>query len=135
MSDKLVFNFEEIPSEIFGKIFRPYAVVFFQIKDSHEWEKTRMVIDTGADYTILPKFYAGLLRVDLVRDCEVHTTFGVGGAENVYLYKKMSVRLGNFQRVIPVGFIDRDDIPPLLGRHEFMETLKTLFENRTVAFS
>jgi len=127
MDIPLAFKFEEIPSEIFGNIYRPYARVLFKIKGTDQWENIRMVVDTGADYTILPKFYAGILNIDLAKDCVIHTTFGVGGAETVYLYKGMAVKLGEFERMIPVGFLGNDDVPPLLGRHEFMETFKTLF--------
>ncbi|KKS20640.1 MAG: hypothetical protein UU81_C0019G0015 [Microgenomates group bacterium GW2011_GWC1_41_8] len=36
---------------------------------------------------------------------------------------------------IPVGFLDSDDVPPLLGRHGFMEIFKTCFDNHMVYFS
>lgn len=37
MANQVVFNFEEIPSEIFCKIYRPYAVVLFQIKGTKKF--------------------------------------------------------------------------------------------------
>lgn len=132
--DKIKFVFRAIPSEIFGTIWRPYADVLMRKKDQTSWRKATMVIDTGADYTILPRSYAAYLGIDLGKDCIVHNTHGIGGAETVYFHKDLLVKLGNFQRKIPVGFLERDDIPPLLGRHEFFETFRSVFEKHTITF-
>lgn len=127
---KVKFTFRPVPSEIFGTIYRPYADVLIQKKDKSGWRKATMVIDTGADYTILPRSYADYLEIDIAKDCMAQTTHGIGGLETVYIYKNLTVKLGNFERKIPVGFLDRNDIPPLLGRHDFFETFKTLFNNK-----
>lgn len=132
--DRVKFTFRAIPSEIFGLIYRPYADVLLEKKDNSGWRKATMVIDTGADYTILPRSYADYLGIDIAKDCIAHNTHGIGGVETVYLYRDLVVRIGRFERKIPVGFLERDDIPPLLGRHEFFETFHTLFEKRTVTF-
>lgn len=63
--DTLKFSFRAIPSEIFGMIYRPYADILLQRKDKTGWRKATMVIDTGADYTILPRSYADYLGVDI----------------------------------------------------------------------
>jgi len=84
-----------------------------------------MLVDTGADYTILPHYLAQELGVRLRKDCKVFRTTGIGGMETVYVLPKLRVRLGKWERLIPVGFLGRDDIPPLLGRHRFLETFHT----------
>lgn len=38
-----------------------------------------MIVDTGADYTLLPRFMAEKLGINLEKDCKDFTTFGVGG--------------------------------------------------------
>lgn len=48
----------------------------------------------------------------------------------VYLYKNLQIKIGQWQEKVPVGFLERDDIPPLLGRLKCMEILKVTFENR-----
>lgn len=94
-----------------------------------------MIVDTGADYTLLPHFYALDLGVDLKKDCKVHWTGGIGGKEKVYLMKEIQARLGGWKRVVPVGFLDRDNIPPLLGRQEFLETFKVTLVNHYTLFN
>lgn len=129
------FQFREYPSAIFGKARRPLASVLFQNQLDKSWKPVTMVVDTGADYTLLPRFLTEELGINLKRDCKVIETQGVGGTSRTYLLKKkISVRLGDYKREIPVGFLNNDYIPPLLGRQEFLETFKVVFEKFVVSF-
>lgn len=53
----------------------------------------------------------------------------------VYLFEKIRMKLGNIEYNIPVGFMERDDIPPLLGRIKCLDKLKVVFYNFTTSFS
>lgn len=132
----LKFPFRKEKSPILGTIYRPVARVLFWSKKNGSWIASRMIVDTGTDYTLLPRFMAGRLGVNLEKDCQIFTTYGIGGAERVYFLSKIKVQLGNWERIVPVGFLERDEIPPLLGRHLFLETFETLFSsNHIVSFS
>lgn len=132
----LTFQFEKDFSPILGTIYRPLAQIFFFAAAKNRWYETWMIVDTGADYTLLPKYFSQRLGVDLKRECQVFKTVGIGGSEKVYFLPRIKVKLGKWERYIPVGFLERDDIPPLMGRHLFMETFETLFSsNHTLTFS
>lgn len=132
----LRFSFKKERSSILGIIYRPISRVLFWSKDKNGWVAVRMIIDTGADYTLLPRFMADELGIDLEKDCKIFNTYGVGGGERVFFLPKIKVRLGDWERIIPVGFLERNEIPPLMGRHLFLETFETLFSsNHTVSFS
>jgi len=132
----LKFHFRREKSSILGLIYRPIAQVFFWSQKDKFWSEVWMIVDTGADYTILPRFMADSLGVDLEKDCRIFTTYGIGGGERVYFLPKIKVKLGSWERVIPVGFLERNEIPPLMGRHLFLETFETLFSSSyTVRFS
>lgn len=128
------FPFEKSTSHVFGEVWRPMAQVFFQRKITGKWRGVWMIVDSGADYTILPRFMANKLEVDTEKECRVFHTSGIGGAEKVYLLPKIKVQLGEFERIIPVGFIDRNEVPPLLGRHLFLETLETYFSSEHMLY-
>ncbi len=116
-------------------IYRPMAAVSFQSKNN-KWVTVRMIVDSGADYTLLPRYLAKRLQIDLEKGCQQITTHGVGGESFVYFLPKIRVRLGKWERNIPLGFLDGDEVPPLLGRHLFMETFETLFSSdHLVSFS
>lgn len=132
----LTFRFEKSQSPILGVIHRPVAKVYFYAKNKKLWYETWMIVDTGADYTILPKYFSERLGINLKKDCQIFKTFGIGGKEKVYFLKKIKAKIGNWEREIPVGFLDRDEIPPLLGRHLFLETFEVLLStNHTIIFS
>ncbi|MCG2693263.1 hypothetical protein L6279_04100 [Candidatus Parcubacteria bacterium] len=76
------------------------------------------------------------LDVDVEKDCQVFHTSGIGGTEKVYFLPKIKIKFGDIEKQIPVGFIDRNEVPPLMGRHLFMETMETyLASNHEVYFS
>lgn len=125
----VIFRFKEYPSSIFGITRRPIAEVQFQHKNKIRWLPITMVVDSGADYTLLPKFLASALGISLKKDCKIIETRGVGGESIVHLLKgRINIRLGEYKRKIPVGFLVNDKIPPLLGRQEFFETFRVVFE-------
>ncbi|MBI4789354.1 MAG: retroviral-like aspartic protease family protein [Chloroflexi bacterium] len=130
----LTLRFQEIPSKLFGRIYRPVADVDFKHKTRDIWIPIRLIIDTGADYSVLPRSYALPLGIDLERDCQEHWTIGIGGSERIFLYQGQQVRLGKYARIVPVGFLDREIGPALFGRHEFLETFKAIFADHTVRF-
>jgi len=127
----VVFPFERSFSPIFGTIHRPVAQVFFYSKPKRRWYEIWMIADIGADYTILPKYFSERLGVDLAKECQVFITSGIGGDEKVYLAKHMRAKLGNWEREVPVGFLERDEAPPLLDRQLFLETFESFFRPTT----
>lgn len=112
-----------------GPIYRPYLVVELSTSKIDEWIPVEMIVDTGADYCLLPKKYAQILQIDIEKDCFLNETIGIGGKEKVHLFKNLSARINHWERKIPAGFLSRDDIPALLGRLQCLEVLKLLMEN------
>lgn len=132
---EIKFPFEIRSSGIFGPIARPVAKVDFWSRLSNNWVEILMLVDTGADYTLLPKFYAEDLGINLETECKVYSTFGIGGSETVFVLKNAKVRLGELTFNIPIGFLERDNIPPLLGRQDFIEDFKVTFFKHYTSFS
>lgn len=80
------FDYEKEDSPLFGTIYRPVADVLLQNIKTRRWQPVTMLVDSGADYTLLPFWFSVPLGIDLARDCEEETTLGVGGEVGVYLY-------------------------------------------------
>ena len=132
----LTFPFRKEKSSLFGQIYRPVAAVSFWSKKFNLWDEITMIVDTGADYTVLPYYLADELGIDLENECAPFYTQGVGGKERIYVASKQKVKLGEWERKIPVGFLEKDTIPPLMGRQLFLETFETHFsKRRKVSFS
>lgn len=122
------FPFENVGKSFFGQIFRPVVKVSLKSIKINIWAETWMVVDTGADFTILPRYLTADLGISLEDDCVKDTTFGVGGQQSIYLCKrKIKAKLGGFEKDIPVAFFDTNEVPALLGRLGFLETFDTEF--------
>ncbi len=128
MSQIASFPFAYIGNTKLGKIYRPYAFVSAFSKIRRKWQPIEMIIDSGADYTLLPKRYAAVLGIRL-EECEREKSVGIGGAEIVYQYKSLPIKIGTWEQKIPVGFLEREDIPALMGRLGCIEAIKLIFED------
>lgn len=132
---RISFPYKEESSPIFGVVRRPVAQVSFWSSQRKRWLSYTMIVDTGADYTLLPYSAAEDLKLDLGKDAQRLRTFGIGGTETVYLIKQFKIKIEKFELVIPVGFLARDDVPPLLGRQECLDKFKILFSKFITSFS
>jgi len=122
------FKYEDIGKSIYGHIFRPVAKVSLISPSTDNTIDIWMVVDTGADYTIIPHHFSEKLRISLEHDCISDVTFGIGGNQNIYFCKsKIKAKIGNMERRIPIAFFDSNEIPALLGRLGFLETFNTEF--------
>jgi aspartyl protease len=130
----ITFRFERRRSAIFGVVYRPVARVSLWSSRAQNWVDVVMLVDSGADYTLLPNLYAGLLGVRLERECRHLLTVGIGGSERVRLLPQLRMRLGPWSRRIPVGFLDHDDVPPLLGRMRCLDTFEVVFSRHRTTF-
>lgn len=128
------FPFNFIGNTKLGKIYRPYAIVSVYSKIRKKWQPLEMIIDSGADYSLFPKKYALIFGINLNTECNVETTLGIGGSETVYQYKKLPVKIGSWIEDIPVGFLERDDIPPLLGRLNCLENFRLILDKKNSFF-
>lgn len=132
---RVIFPFEKQQTKIFGVMRRPIADVLFWSENLNNWIPVKMIVDTGADYTLLPIWIAQKLGVNLQKDCRRFSTRGVGGSQLVLLAKNgRRVKLGSWENKITLGFLRDNDIPPLLGRLHFLERLKVTFENFETKF-
>lgn len=124
----VAFPFEDEGVTVFGRIRRPVAKVTLASPSADIFVDVWMVVDTGADYTVLPRHFSEKLRISLEKDCVKQTTFGVGGEQIVYFFKKkIKAKIGPLERNIPVAFLDSNEVPALLGRLGFLETFDTEF--------
>lgn len=129
------FPYETKTSPIFKSIKRPVAEVSFWSAGRKRWLKYTLIVDTGADYTVFPLKVAQDLKINAEKECKKFLTRGVGGSEKVFIYKKgLRMKLGDYETKIPVGFLERNDLPPLLGRQECLDIFEVLFSNFMTSF-
>lgn len=126
---KVTFPFKYITSNSFGKIFRPHAEISVFSKRHNTYVGRTLIVDTGADFTLFPRVNAILFGIDLQRETTAEESSGIGGKETIFLYPKLPIMIGSMKFIIPVGFLNRNDVPALLGRQACLEVCKLSFEN------
>ena len=132
----ITFPFEEALSPSVGKIKRPIAKVELYNKKLNFWVPYTMIVDTGADYTIVPIHLVDFLNINLETETKLTITRGIGGLVNIFLLKgRIKAKVGYFERNIKLGIINSIKTPALLGRYGFLETFKVVLENFTTTFS
>ncbi len=125
------FPYRYVTTNHFGKLYRPYAKILIRnLQNPKLWLERIAVVDSGADFSLFPRKDAYLFGVNLEKDIKIDKTFGVGGSEKIFLYTNLEVKLGSQILKIPVGFLDRNDVPALLGRQQFLD----LFNVQLVEF-
>ena len=132
---RIKFPYKKEHSKIFGSIKRPVALACFWSKKFNRYLEFTFIVDTGADYTIFPYSKAEDLGINPEKDCISFRTSGIGGAEIVFLLPEIKMKLGNTEKIIPVGFLKHDDIPPLLGRFKCLDAFSVLFKSFNTTFS
>ncbi len=134
MAKLISFPFTFVAETKMGKIYRPYVVIQVFSKAKDGWQNVRFVVDSGADYTLFPKWYAAYLGINLETDCQKEISLGVGGKGKVYQYQNLPVKFGDRKIKIPTGFLENSDLPPLLGRLNCLEKFKLTFDKKTTTF-
>lgn len=125
---KIIFPFEDRQSSILKIVKRPMAKADFWSNKTSSWIEYNLIVDTGADYTLFPYHVAFELGVNLEKDCQQVFTKGVGGIERVHFLKRgLKMKIGNLEKIIPLGFLEREDIPPLLGREGCLNDFEVCF--------
>ncbi len=122
------FRYEYLGKGPLGNIYRPIAKVTLLSPHVQKSVDVWMIVDTGADFTILPKHISEKLRISFEKDCTKDVTEGVGGKQVIYLCKsKLKAKIGSLERNVPIGFFDTNEVPALLGRLGFLETFDVSF--------
>src|SRR3989338_5777390 len=93
-----------------------------------------MVGGTGADFGVLHDSIALEIGVS-PHACQRHAASGIGGRQPVFLYRSARMRLGSWELRVPVGFVEREDLPPLLGRYRCLDVFDVRFRNFATTFS
>ncbi|MBI2982174.1 MAG: retropepsin-like domain-containing protein [Deltaproteobacteria bacterium] len=87
------------------------------------------LVDSGADFTLLPRRFASEIGINLKR-CEPSTTLGVEGRGITIYHSSVVLRIGNYQSKIRCAFAQHDRIPPLLGRLDVFSKYNITFHAR-----
>ena len=111
----------------FGPLPDPKIVL--PVKTSGGYKDFRFLLDTGADFTMLPFTMADELGVDIENAPEVTVT-GIKREEVRARLAEVTVRIGEVEVELSCLYCMKEDMPYLLGRMGLFQRFNIAFDNR-----
>jgi predicted aspartyl protease len=97
----------------FGPLLTPY--IKLELSTVYGWRPYWFLVDTGADYTVLPESLAEAAGVDLTR-CIKEFAVGIEGRPIPAKVGSITIRLGSEVLPLRCHILKADETPCLLGR-------------------
>lgn len=117
------------PSEIYGTLHRPNAKVYL-LTQRGTWLPHYMLVDSGADYTLIPKSIGDFLGLRKKATEHLFKSGGVGGGSIWVVMRRVQMRIGPHQFPADVGWTNSDEVPLLLGRADVFDRFEVHFKQR-----
>ena len=128
------FPYRKVLSDEYGIIYIPIAIV--ELKNRDKRVRCEMLIDSGADITLIPKSvgeYLGLAieRMDVIKELR-----GIGESIIPYITKGVELKIGEERFNARIGWALVEGVPLLLGRLDIFDRfdIKFLCKEKMVVF-
>ncbi len=111
----------------FGPLVDPTIVL--PVKTLKGYRPFEFILDSGADYTMVPRHMAAKVGVDLAAARKLRIK-GIEGSGVAAGMAQMTVRIGPHDVELPCLFSFGERVPFLLGRMGFFSRFNVTFDNR-----
>jgi predicted aspartyl protease len=125
---EIEFPYKEEESQTFGIVKRPRMLmrIFSMTRDI--WIPIKEVlVDTGADSTVLPRFIGELLVEDITTGEYSEIKGVVPGSVLVAYIHELRIKIGESEFKAPVAVADSNDVPSILGRIDALDRFDANF--------
>jgi predicted aspartyl protease len=111
------FPYREEESDIFDRIKRPRIKVEIFSQTTGAWGVIdEVLVDTGADFCVLPRLIGNLLVEDITQGKYTEIKGVVPGVRLIAYLHELRIKLGGREFTAPVAIADSDDVPCIFGR-------------------
>lgn len=111
----------------YGVLPDPKITVFVRTRSGYQ--AYRFLLDTGADFSMVPFSMAKDLGVDLTR-CPRDRCTGIEGTPLPVYHTEIGVRIGEVELLLRCLISENDATPFLLGRADFFSRFSITFDNQ-----
>jgi predicted aspartyl protease len=109
-----------------GLLLTPHLAL--QVSTKYGWRPFRFLLDTGADYTVVPESLAELIGIDLTR-CRKEHVFGNEDRPVPARVGSITIHLGSEVIALRCHFLNGESAPYLLGRMDLLTRFNIFFHN------
>ena len=125
---RVQFKTQKELSDIFGPIWRP--VIPVKLRNQDNILSCEVLVDSGADITLIPKRVGTYLGFTLTNEEEIKELYGIGEGAAPFLIREVFIKIGNIEKQIRVGWALIEEIPILLGRLDLFNLFDIKFKQR-----
>lgn len=124
------FEYKEQESAIFGQVRRPIIMIEVFSKLKNIWIPLyKVVADTGADISILPRFAGRLIVEDITNGKQIEIRGIVPYSKLICYIHELRFKIDDKEFELPVAIADSDDVPIILGRVNGLDLFRCNFDN------
>ena len=107
----------------------PDALICVDIVTRYGYQPLEFLLDTGADFTMLPHHMADIIGIDL-SNCPQGRSYGIEG-EGVKVYaSRIQIRIGNVELKTRCLFSEKETTAYILGRADIFSVFNISFDNQ-----
>ncbi len=121
------YDYAKRDSKILGKINRPLIPVTI-INGINKIEIDEMLADTGADITIIPRYFGELVVQDITAGQYIEIKGIAPSSVLVAFIHQMKMIICGKEFESKVAISESNDIPPVLGRLEALDKFTAIFK-------
>lgn len=101
----------------------------FQIKSGNQWKYFTALIDSGADFSIFPLYAAIALDINVKNLKKIKAESADGDFFDIYK-TTLEAKIDNNFFTLQIGFSEKPNVSPLIGRQGFFDTFKVTFDQK-----
>jgi len=126
---KVSYKYKERGSAIFKNVLRPLINLEIYSTVDEEWYITEdVLVDSGADLSLLPYHHGKLFISDIESGDEIEIRGVVPYPKLVVYLHRSRFRIGQVEFDAPAGISESDDVPPILGRVDAIDSFLVEFD-------
>lgn len=103
--------------------------ITFQLKSGNRWKYFSALVDSGADFSIFPVYAAIALGLNLKKLKKIKAESANGDLFDIYK-TTLEAKINNIFFQLPIGFSEKPNINPLIGRAGFFDTFKVTLDQK-----
>lgn len=120
------FSYIERESRVVGRILKPLIDIEFLSREGLWYGVDEVLVDTGADITLLPKHIGEVLVGDISTGRKASIK-GITPFEVVVYIHPLTIRVAGKEFETNVAIADADEAPAVLGRFNALDHFEAMF--------
>lgn len=123
------FPYIEKESRVLGKVLRPLIKIRIFSEKYNDWETIdNVLVDTGADLTVLPRFIGESIINDITIGEYAEIKGIVPTSLLIAFVHRLKIKVADNEFETKVAIADSNDVPPILGRYRALDLFNLEFK-------